>query len=335
MSDTNNDWLIFKGDGKQHDRIKKELPPAPPWRRLKNEGTQGENKNTYIVNDEEIIHSINAAIYLRRPILVTGNPGTGKSSLAYAIVHELKLEKVIKWSITTETSLLEGLYRYDAIARLHDVSMAQTAQPQPPDHKNQQEPSKQKLLDISKYLRLGPLGSAFASDDDAPSVLLIDELDKSNFDLPNNLLNLFEDNEFEIPELSRLNQKEHNISLYQSDKTVLVENGIITCSNFPIVIMTSNGEREFSPAFLRRCIQIELSPPDEKKLYQIIETHFETIPEENQTKIKELIKEFNDRREQSLLATDQLMNAVYLVLKAKDPFIEKEELLDTLWHSLK
>jgi len=335
MSNTNNDWLIFTGNGKPHNNIKK-LPPAPPWRKLKVKNADESYKNTYIIDDKEIIHAINAAIYLRRPILITGKPGTGKSSLAYAIAHELNLGKVIKWSITTETTLQDGLYRYDAIARLHDASMLKIEHEQEEQAK---DASKKSSLDISEYLRLGPLGSALAitdADSDAsPVVLLIDELDKSDFDLPNNLLNIFEDNEFDIPELSRSNQEDHDIRLYQRDEKARIKNGVVTCSQFPIVIMTSNGEREFSPAFLRRCIQIELLPPDEEKLYQIIESHFDSIPKESQKRIKEIIKQFVEQQDRNLLATDQLMNAVYLVLKATDPLIEKEELLDTLWHSLK
>ncbi len=121
-----NDWKIFKGDGKQHDGWK--LPEPPSWRNFSSNTDDGAAKKqrrgeTFQARPEEI-ELVNAALYLRRPLLVTGKPGTGKTSLAYAVAHELNLGEVLHWSITTRTTLKDGLYRYDAIGRLQDAKGA-------------------------------------------------------------------------------------------------------------------------------------------------------------------------------------------------------------------
>ena len=177
----NKNWQLFYGDGKQHDNvnIKDNFPAPPPWRefhkinkneqneinqrwsdiqklanseenergrkrganfRIHVEGKSGEEKITQA--GQEVLNAVNAAIYLRRPLLVTGNPGSGKTSLAYAIAHELQLGPVLTWSITARSTLQDGLYRYDAIGRL-------------------QEPEKKEDQSIGDYITLGALGTAF------------------------------------------------------------------------------------------------------------------------------------------------------------------------------
>src|SRR5579883_1738754 len=175
-------WKIFQGTPEQpHNGIER-LPAPPNWRRFDKE----ERGVTYQARGEEI-DLVNAALYLRRPLLVTGKPGTGKSSLAYAVAKELQLKEVLRWNITTRSTLQQGLYRYDAIGRLQDA----------------QGSGKDNLSEIGKYIQLGPLGTALLPSLN-PKVLLIDEIDKSDIDLPNDLLNIFEEGEFEIPELARI-----------------------------------------------------------------------------------------------------------------------------------
>jgi MoxR-like ATPase len=311
-------WWIYQGTGQPHNKINK-LPSPPPWRKFTEEARQARGRK-FEPSDHEI-ELVNAALYLRRPLLITGKPGVGKTSLSYAVAHELKLGAVLRWSITTQSRLQDGLYRYDAIARLQDTSLQGKDNATPPD--------------ISKYLRLGPLGTAFAAQK-RPRVLLIDEIDKSDIDLPNDLLHIFEEGEFEIPELARLPEEEHAISPHDDGKPISIKCGRVRCEAFPLVMMTSNGEREFPPAFLRRCLQLEMQLPDKDKLARIVTAHL-SPDSTRKAQLDKLIKEFINRRdlEKGDIATDQLLNVVYLALKDIDPLHrDRDELLNVLWKSL-
>lgn len=215
-------WPIYTGVGVPHDGIES-LPPPPNWRSfdggpsLPSPPTDrpdpstirrlGPGSNRRVPNVDEI-QMINAALFLRRPLLVTGRPGTGKSTLAYAVAEELKLGPVLRWPITSRSTLQEGLYRYDAIGRLREENLRQlrdrvhsTADSSAEDCGQLHDNSL--ACDIGRHLRLGPLGTALLAYD-RPRVLLIDEIDKSDIDLPNDLLNVFEEGEYEIDELTRL-----------------------------------------------------------------------------------------------------------------------------------
>lgn len=325
--ETKPDWWIFRGDRKPHDGIQR-LPTPPPWRQFT--AAAREQRGTTFESSYQEIELVNAALYLRRPLLITGKPGVGKTSLTYAVAHELKLGNVLRWSITTQTTLRDGLYRYDAIARLQDTSLQG-------EHKTP--------LPIGNYLRLGPLGTAFAASDQ-PRVLLIDEIDKSDMDLPNDLLHIFEEGEFEIPELARLPKEQESVQILPDDaqkdtKPITIQRGRVHCTHFPLVVMTSNGEREFPPAFLRRCLQLEMKLPDKQKLARIVEQHLAIDPKYAAIKdqLGTLIDAFISRRDQqhAELAADQLLNAIYLALKDIDPerrYSDKQPLVDALWKSL-
>ncbi len=203
------------------------------------------------------------AIYLRRPLLVTGDPGVGKTSLAYDIAYELQLGSVLEWPITSRTALQDGLYHYDAIGRLHMAALSRDQdekkvsqkpgkdkaliRPKNSDLKNEQN----KNLDsaIGDFITLGPLGTALVPRT-RPRLLLIDEFDKSDYDLPNDLLYILETGEFEIPELKRIKERhpEVSVGLHNSDVKYTVLNGKITSAEIPLIIITSNEEREL-PAF--------------------------------------------------------------------------------------
>ncbi|MFZ2727347.1 MAG: MoxR family ATPase [Methylococcaceae bacterium] len=320
MTTQNNpNWYIYQGTNAPYEV--KEFPKPPPWRNFSKEKQNKDERGSCYIPNLQDIEMVNAALYLRRPLLVEGKAGVGKTSLAYSVAHELQLGDVLRWSITTRTTLKDGLYHYDAIGRLQDKSL----------HGD-------KSSEINEYLRLGALGTAFANDSNKPRVLLIDEIDKSDIDLPNDLLHIFEESEFEIPELIRL-KGEHQIRPSDNGDPIIIKDGKVPCTQFPLVIMTSNGEREFPPAFLRRCLRLEIQQADKDKLQRIVELHFHTDENYIQYKqqIESLIDEFikkiksSDRTD---LANDQLLNAVYLTLRNINVSSDKESLLDSLWKSL-
>jgi MoxR-like ATPase len=311
-TETNPNWYIYQGTNEPHEVEK--FPEPPPWRNFSKEKQNKDDRGSCYIPNPQDIELVNAALYLRRPLLVVGKAGVGKTSLAYSVAHELQLGEVLRWSITTRTTLKDGLYQYDAIGRLQDKSL----------EKNNE--------DISEYLRLGALGTAFANDSDKPRVLLIDEIDKSDIDLPNDLLHIFEEGEFEIPELVRL-KGNHDIRPSDKGDAITIKEGRVNCTQFPLVIMTSNGEREFPPAFLRRCLQLEMQLPDKDKLTEIVKSHF---GENYNDKVNALIQEFLEKRDNKNadLATDQLLNAVHLTLKNIELPRDKDQLLESLWKSL-
>lgn len=318
-------WRIFSGSGQPHQRIQ-HLPERPPWRpgvsidKLENypfaEDPPSDAEKLRGARFEagpELVDVVNAAIYLRRPLLVTGKPGLGKSTLAYSIAHEMSLGSVLKWSINSRSTLKEGLYRYDAIGRLQDTRLEGEASG-----------------DVARYLALGPLGSALLPWR-WPRVLLIDELDKADIDLPNDLLEVLEDGTFEIPELARdVGRSSHSLRVHNGDQFRNVENGRVSVAAFPIVIITNNGEREFPPAFLRRCLRYQLPEPDAVMLEKIVVAH---LGEEALEVSGSLISAFVQRRDAETLATDQLLNAIHLVMAAGGE-AEKERLIDVVLQSL-
>ncbi|GAA4971220.1 AAA family ATPase [Actinoplanes utahensis] len=307
------EWWRYRGDGKPHqDWV---LPDAPSWRAFAPRQRFGDMaRGATFQAEEREIDLVNAALMLRRPLLITGAPGTGKSSLAFAVAYELDLGPVLYWPINSRSTLREGLYEYDAIGRLQDNGMA-TGTP-----------------DIGPYLTLNALGTALLPRS-RPRVLLIDELDKGDIDLPNDLLNVFEEGGFPIPELVRLADRAPDVEIRTADGgRAVVGGGEVRCSEFPFVVLTSNGERDFPPAFLRRCLQLDLKAPDRQKLIRIVRAHLDA---EVAAAADPLITEFLRRRDRDLLATDQLLNAVYLLAgdSGRAP-AGREALLDALLRSL-
>ncbi|WNG53411.1 AAA domain-containing protein [Archangium gephyra] len=323
-------WWVYRGSRQQHDDIATRLPPAPPWRKsrgpaLERPLTPDNGPPPKFEASDEGIELVNTALYLRRPLLVTGKPGSGKSSLAEAVAWELKLGRPLRWPINTRSSLQEGLYRYDAIGRLQEASLQ--------EKRRQADGSVAADPDIRQFLQLGPLGTALAPSK-YPRVLLIDEIDKSDIDLPNDLLNVFEEGEFEVPELSRLARVGANDELKVrtiDGEWAPTDKGWVRCHAFPLVIMTSNGEREFPPAFLRRCLQLEFKEPGPEQLQEIIRIH---LGDEAVARSGPYIDKFLARRDKDTLATDQLLNAIYLVTRVPGAQHDMESLLEVIFKSL-
>ncbi|MEU8762610.1 MoxR family ATPase [Streptomyces sp. NPDC048659] len=332
-----NDWRIYRGAGLPHDEIRR-LPAPPPWRDFSSGGAD----DTLAGSDRRLgvrrrlvqnhhprpaeTDAVNAALYLRRPLLVTGNPGTGKSTLAHAVAHELGLGRVLRWPVVSRTTLQDGLYRYDAIGRLQDVQL-ERARAQAGDELAAASPA-----GIGSYLRLGPLGTALLPSE-LPRVLLIDELDKSDIDLPNDLLNALEEGEFGIPELERLADREPVVQVLTDDgRKVPVYGGRVRCSTFPFIVLTSNGERDFPAALLRRCIRLELEPPGEEQLGAMIEAH---LGPDAAAAEPGLVDRFLDREPGEVIATDQLLNALYLTQHApRAERVTRERIADMLMQPL-
>ncbi|MBH0246135.1 AAA family ATPase [Streptomyces cavourensis] len=293
----------YRGDGEQREAA---LADPPPWRTFPRRPQHREYRPP-----PGLVDAVNAALHLRRPLLVSGPAGFGKSSVIEQVAHELKLGGVLRWHITSRSSLSEALYRYDALGRIHAQSlrsaMSQGAAARTGRGRSRDE--------IGPFLQLGPLGTALVPSEQ-PRALLVDEIDKSDLDLPSDLLEVLERGEFVIPELVRYRKPRVAVRLWDSDEEYVVERGRVPCTQFPFILLTSNGERDFSPAFLRRCIRYTMPPLTADLLHGIVEAHFEGAPEGSD----ELVRQFAERvGAGEHLAIDQLLNAVALLLGEQAP----------------
>jgi len=187
------------------------------------------------ISTKDLSVAVNAAINLEKPLLVKGEPGTGKTELARQIAKSLKLE-IIEWSIKSTTKAQQGLYEYDAVTRLRDSQL-----------------NKDKIDNISNYIKKGKIWSSFETE--SRSVLLIDEIDKADIEFPNDLLQELDKMEFYVYETG----------------------DVIKAKKRPIVIITSNNEKELPEAFLRRCFFHYIKFPDFDTLTKIVNVHFPDI----------------------------------------------------------
>ncbi len=252
----------------------------------------------------ELMASVNIAMALQKPLLIKGEPGTGKTMLAEAVAKALG-KRLIIWNIKSTTKAQEGLYVYDTIQRLYDGQFGEEG-----------------VDDIARYIKLGKLGEAFDSDEQV--VLLIDEIDKADLEFPNDLLWELDQMEFYINETKRTVKAKHR----------------------PIVIITSNAEKELPDAFLRRCIFHYIDFPTPELMEEIVRVHFPHVEEnllKNAMEVFYNIRAIRDIRKKP--STSELIDWVNALqiggisadeIRAKLPFVgvvvKKDEDLELVRH---
>ena len=259
--------------------------------------------NEYVAS-EQLMASVNVAIALQKPLLIKGEPGTGKTMLAQAVANALG-KKLYIWNIKSTTKAQEGLYVYDTIQRLYDGQFGEEG-----------------VSDIARYIKLGKLGEAFESEEQV--ILLIDEIDKADLEFPNDLLWELDQMEFYIHETKRT----------------------VKAKQRPIVIITSNAEKELPDAFLRRCIFHYIDFPDETLMEQIVRTHYPDVEAnllKNAMDVFYQIRSIRDiRKKPSTSELIDWINALQLNgieperIRAELPFVgvvvKKDEDLETVKH---
>ncbi|MHA1378078.1 MAG: AAA family ATPase [Candidatus Helarchaeota archaeon] len=227
------------------------------------------------IADKTLQKIVNAAIALERPLLVRGEPGTGKTLLAHSIAKAIN-KKLIIWNIKSTTKAKDGLYVYDTVQRLNDARFGD-----------------KDISDIKQYIKLGKLGEAFNSEEQV--VLLIDEIDKADIEFPNDLLNELDEMSFYIVETGEEIKAKHR----------------------PIVIITSNAEKELPDAFLRRCVFHYIEFPDKKIMREIIKVHY---PDLKDNLINQVMDKFYKLRSLNYLrkkpSTSELIDWIAVLIKA-------------------
>lgn len=307
------------------------IPPPPPWRG--GVGSAAESRPAGFRTTPALVEAVNAALHLRRPLLLTGLPGSGKSTLIEMIAAQLDLGPVLRWHVTSKSVLDDALFQYDALGRLQATQMAAAAA-----QAKIADPAVAGLdpggTDVATFVTLGPLGTALASAD-RPRAVLIDEIDKSDLDLPGDLLNVLERGEFSIPPLIRDaaarrgdtdKPVQHQVTGADLEAYTVVS-GVVRTSHFPVIVFTSNGERTFPPPFLRRCVSFTMPKPNAAFLTEIVAEHLGT---DAAARERATIEEFASRITHDNLAVDQLLNLVYLTTGDAAPDSATRETLRTL-----
>lgn len=243
----------------------------------------GGSKN-YVVSPQ-LMNSVNIAMALEKPLLIKGEPGTGKTMLAEAISKALDKELII-WNIKSTTKAQDGLYVYDVVQRLYDSQFGGDG-----------------VDDIKKYVKLGKVGEAFNSDQQV--ILLIDEIDKADLEFPNDLLWELDKMEFYIPETKET----------------------VKAKKRPIVIITSNAEKELPDAFLRRCIFHYIEFPSQELMEEIVKVHFDNLDKRLLAQVLETFYWIRDMEIQKKPSTSEVIDWIQaLEIGGIDPEIIKKEI---------
>ncbi len=253
--------------------------------------------DTYVATPDLMV-AVNAAITLQRPLLVKGEPGTGKTILAHEIARALK-RPLIEWHVKSTTKAQQGLYEYDAVSRLRDSQLGE-----------------ERVHDIRNYIKRGKLWEAFAAED--LPVLLIDEIDKADIEFPNDLLLEIDRMEFHV---------------YETGERVVARQR-------PIVVITSNNEKELPDAFLRRCFFHYIAFPDKETMARIVQVHF---PDIQKKLVSAALEAFFEIREvpgmKKKPSTSELLDWIKLLMAEDIPLEalrtkEKRELIPPLYGAL-
>jgi MoxR-like ATPase len=288
----------YAGTGRSAGPV--DLPPPPPWR------TMGQSTAADVFQPPKgLLDAVNAALCLRRPLLVTGPPGSGKSTIIEQVAAELELGPVLRWTVTSRSTLSDSLYRYDALGRIHAQRLHQELA------RTQPERAAKVVDDVANFVYLGPLGTALLPSP-RPRALLIDELDKADLDLPGDLLDVLERGTYHIVELVREGQEDADVMLWDSTDTFRVQGGRVQCTEFPFIVMTSNGEQEMPAPFLRRCVRYDMPAPTSDLIGRVVQAHLGIDTDSGPT--KDLIDSFVGRvRAKERVAVDQLLGTLHLL----------------------
>ncbi|WP_233570966.1 hypothetical protein [Nocardiopsis sp. Huas11] len=308
-------WMAPRPEDKESERLLGAVPPVdavPP---------QGSERRT-------LIDKVNASLLLRRPLLLVGAPGSGKPSPAHQIFREQGLGRVLRWSVNSRSTVTSALYEYDPLTQVHDLNLENARRRAfGTDDRRYAEGGddgarlRDSARSIGRYLRLGPLGTAF-------------------YDLADDLVDLFENGGYRIPELARLAGAADTIDAGTDDPdtVVPVTRGRVECSAFPVVGIACGSARELPPSFLRACLPVRVAPPGEEELTSIVAGHFGEYAPNVATDIVQEFLRLGAEGEPP--AIDQLLNAVQLVSEVNNASSatspdQVRHLSEMLWHRLR